>query len=181
MDSESKGFNIPEKKVNILYLFDRFKRFRTFHQVKDVIDKEKFEKGQLRLNEKVISNETFLHKIRDLEQKEKGLSEELLENRKKINFLKKQNMILSKDLSASYVDKKKLEKENSFQTSRINECFTTLEDYKKRRTIERGGKDNSSQSEEILAKESFLKRKFEEENKEIKLDLIKEDEKKNSY
>ena len=108
-DCVTMGFNFPEKKVNILYLFDRFKRFRTFHQVKDVLANEKYEKDLLRLNEKVISIETFFHKIRDLEQKEKGLSEELNENLKKISFLKKQNLILSKDLTASHLDKKKLE------------------------------------------------------------------------
>ena len=174
-DSDVKSTEIVHKKITILYLFEILKRFRTFHQVRDVLSKEKFEKDLLRLNEKVISNETFMHKIRDLELKEKGLNEELSENLKKIAFLKKQNLILSKDLAASFLDKKKLVKENSIQTEKINECFTTLEDYKKRRTIERSmDRSRIKEEDEMMKKEENLRKKFAAENTEFRYDKIEE-------
>ncbi len=75
-----KNFEQSSKK-NLVYLFNIFKRFRTLHQIKDLIQKETFEKDLMRLNENVISNETFLHKIQDLEKKERVLREQILENR----------------------------------------------------------------------------------------------------
>lgn len=68
-------------KTSLVYLFTVLKRFRTLHQIKDLIQKETLEKDLMRLNENVISNETFLHKIRDLEQKENILKEQLLESK----------------------------------------------------------------------------------------------------
>ena len=178
-DSDTKIANMPTKKITILYLFEVLKKFRTFHQVKDVLAKEKFEKDLLKLNEKVISNETFMHKIRDLEIKEQGLNDELGGNNKKINFLKKQNTILTKDLAASHLDKKKLVKENSNQTEKINECFTTLEDYKKKRTIERSiDRSKIKEEDELSKKQENLRIKFAEENNELKFDQVKEKKEK---
>ena len=65
------------------------------------------------------------------------------------------------------------------QTEKINECFTTLEDYKKKRTIERSiDHSRIREDDEMTKKQENLRMKFAEENNEVKFDQIKENKEK---